>query len=96
MEDRRIESWHFHVAVPISLIAGFVLQTITLVWCASHWVTQLDNTTERVTHLEAWQVKQDDQISLFIQRQARSDQTLEDLAGTVKHIDNILEKYTRK
>lgn len=79
--------------VSIGIILAILSQCGCFIWYGAKLDSRVQDTSSRVTVLEAWQSKQDDQLAKMNSLQSSQGQKLDDLVQTVHHTDDIIEKY---
>ena len=92
-KERRRNPWHLDMRFSISLILAILLQCGCFIWYGAKLDSRVYDTSTRVSALETWQAKQDDQLARMNNLQSSQGQKLDDLITTVHHTDDIIERY---
>ena len=92
-EETRDNPWHLDMRFSIGLILAILLQCGCFIWYGAKLDSKVQDNAGRVETLEAWRMKQDDQLSKLSTQQSSQGQKLDDLVATVHHTDDIIEKY---
>lgn len=87
------ESWHLDKKFSIGIIVIVLGQCCSFIWYGAKIDSKVQDTALRVQQLEAWKLKQDDQLAKLNATQSAAGQKLDDLVQTVHHTDDIVEKY---
>jgi len=83
------ESWHLSKSVPISIIAGFIMQFAGFVWWTSQLDSRVEVNTSEIIRLEV----RTDKLEEIVQSQAV---TLGRMDENIKSIRVILEGMARQ
>lgn len=83
------QQWHLSKSVPISIIAGFVMQFAGFVWWTSQLDSRVEKNTSEIVRLEV----RTDKLEEIVQSQAV---TLGRMDENIKSIRVILESMARQ
>lgn len=95
MPEQNRSQWHLSREVPLSIVAGMIVQVIGFAWYASALTAQVDQNTKDIARLEAANDARNSQATQIGDRVIRIEERLLNFGTTLEKIDATLERYLR-